>query len=68
MAPVTVCVPAYNAAAFIAETLDSVLAQTFGDLKVLISLDRSTDDSEAICRTNALRSSRSRSDRDGSAT
>jgi glycosyltransferase involved in cell wall biosynthesis len=50
MAPVTVCVPAYNAAAFIAETLDSVLAQTFGDLKVLISLDRSTDDSEAICR------------------
>lgn len=50
MASVTVCVPAYNGAAFIAETLDSVAAQFFSNMKVLISLDRSDDESEAVCR------------------
>jgi len=50
MASVTVCVPVYNAAAFLTETLDRIAAQSFADLKVLISLDRSEDESEAICR------------------
>ena len=50
MNAVTVCVPVYNAAAFLAGTLDSITAQTFTDFKVLISLDRGDDDSEAICR------------------
>jgi glycosyltransferase involved in cell wall biosynthesis len=47
---VTVCVPVFNAAAFLAETLDSIAAQSFADIKVLMSLDRSDDDSESICR------------------
>ncbi len=50
MATVTVCVPVYNAASFVAETLDSVAAQTFPDIKVLISLDRGNDESESVCR------------------
>jgi glycosyltransferase involved in cell wall biosynthesis len=47
---VTVCVPVFNAAAFLGETLDSIAAQSFADIKVLISLDRSDDDSESVCR------------------
>jgi len=47
---VTVCVPVFNAAVFLAETLDSIAAQSFADIKVLISLDRSDDDSESVCR------------------
>jgi GT2 family glycosyltransferase len=49
---VTVCVPVFNAATFLAETLDSIAAQSFTDIKVLISLDRSDDDddSESVCR------------------
>ena len=50
MAIVTVCVPVYNAEAFVAETLDSVVKQTLSDLRILISLDKSTDDSEGVCR------------------
>ena len=48
MTAVTVCVPVFNAAAFLAETLDSIAAQSFADIKVLISLDRSGDDSESV--------------------
>jgi len=50
MAQITVCVPVYNAAEFIAETLDRVAAQTFTDFKVLISIDQASDRSEEICR------------------
>ena len=47
---VTVCVPVYNGAAFVAQTLDSILGQRHAALRVLISIDRGTDDSERICR------------------
>jgi glycosyltransferase involved in cell wall biosynthesis len=47
---ITVCVPVYNAEAFVEETLDSIARQSFSDIKVLMSLDRSTDDSASICR------------------
>ncbi len=50
MTELTVCVPAFNAGAFLVETLNSISAQSLGDFKVLISLDRSDDDSEAVCR------------------
>jgi len=54
MTAVTVCVPVFNAEAFLAETLDSIAAQSFADIKVLISLDRSEDDSEAVCRRHLV--------------
>jgi glycosyltransferase involved in cell wall biosynthesis len=48
---VTVCVPAYNAADFIAETLRSIAAQTYRNIRVLISLDPSTDSTESVCQS-----------------
>jgi glycosyltransferase involved in cell wall biosynthesis len=40
---VSVIVPAYNAAGFIAEALDSVFAQSFADLEVIVVNDGSPD-------------------------
>lgn len=42
---VTVAIPMYNNARFIAETINSVLAQTFTDFELLIYDDHSTDGS-----------------------
>ncbi len=43
MPKVTVVIPAYNAMAYLPQTLDSVLKQTFSDFEVLIINDGSTD-------------------------
>jgi hypothetical protein len=45
---VTVTIPMYNNARFIAETIQSVLSQTFSDLELLIYDDHSTDGSYEI--------------------
>jgi glycosyltransferase involved in cell wall biosynthesis len=41
--------PVWNASAFIRQTLESVAAQTYPNLQVLISDDASDDDTAAIC-------------------
>lgn len=46
---VTALVGAYNAAEFVADTLRSLAAQTYGDLRVIVSVDRSDDDTAARC-------------------
>jgi glycosyltransferase involved in cell wall biosynthesis len=44
MEPLTsICIPAYNAEQFIAETLDSALAQTYPHIEIVVSDDASTD-------------------------
>lgn len=48
MADVSVIIPCYNGAAFIAQTLESVLAQTEPVREVIVVDDGSTDDSAAI--------------------
>lgn len=48
---VSVITPCYNAASYIAQTIESVQAQTFGDWEMLIVDDCSTDDSAAIIST-----------------
>lgn len=36
---VTVCIPAYRAEAFLAQTVESVLVQSYPDLRVIVSID-----------------------------
>ena len=47
---VSVIIPVYKSEKFIAETLRSVLCQTYADLEVLIIADGSTDATESIVR------------------
>jgi len=50
-AALDVCVPVYNAAGFLQETIDSILSQDFSDFRLLLSVDASDDDSVAICHS-----------------
>jgi glycosyltransferase involved in cell wall biosynthesis len=45
---VSVCIPTFNRAAILAETLQSVLSQTFTDFEVVISDNASEDDTAAV--------------------
>ncbi len=56
--PVSVVIPAYNAAATIAETLQSVREQTDGHWEAVVVNDGSTDDTGAIARSFATRDQR----------
>ena len=49
-AQVTICIPVYNGAQFVAQLLNSVARQTYRDVQVLISDDASTDGSADVCR------------------
>lgn len=49
MPKVSIIVPVYNTAAFLAECVDSVLRQTFSDFEVWLIDDGSTDGSAALC-------------------
>lgn len=50
---VSVCVPTFNGAAFLAETLASITAQTFDDFEALIVDDCSTDETVDIAERYA---------------
>jgi glycosyltransferase involved in cell wall biosynthesis len=56
----SVGLPVYNAQAFLAKALDSILSQTFTDFELLLSDNASTDATESICRDYARRDSRIR--------
>ena len=45
---VSVCIPTYNRAEFLEETIESVLAQTFTDYEIVISDNCSTDNTEEV--------------------
>ncbi|RME74735.1 MAG: glycosyltransferase [Chloroflexi bacterium] len=47
----TVCLPTYNGAPFLAEAIQSILAQTWTDFDLLIVDDHSTDDTPAVIRS-----------------
>jgi glycosyltransferase involved in cell wall biosynthesis len=52
---VCICIPTYNAAATVGETLESVLAQTYPNLVVQVADNASTDDTLAIVESIASR-------------
>lgn len=57
---VTVGLPVYNGANYVAQAIESLLAQTFTDFELIISDNASTDETEAICRGYAARDPRIR--------
>ncbi len=57
---VSLGMPVYNGANFIAATLDSLLTQTYRDFELIITDNASTDDTEAIVRAYAARDGRIR--------
>jgi len=46
----SICIPTYNRARFLGETLDGVIAQATGDVEIVVSDNASTDDTEAVVR------------------
>lgn len=57
---VSVLVPVYNGEPFLVECLDSILAQDFADMEILIADDGSTDGSVALVQRYAAREPRIR--------
>jgi len=56
--PVSVCLVTYNRAGVLAETIESILNQTFSDFELIISDDCSTDNTETVCRKYAEKDGR----------
>ena len=57
---VSIIVPVYNVADYVAECLESLRAQTYGNIEVIVVDDGSTDGSGQICDRFAARDSRFR--------
>ena len=58
MPKISVIIPVYNTDKYLAECLDSVIAQTFNDIEIVCINDGSTDDSLKILRKYAKKDSR----------
>lgn len=57
---VTICIPTYQSETFIARTLACARAQTHRDIRIVVSVDRSTDRTVDVCRDLAREDSRIR--------
>ena len=52
---VSVIIPAFNAAATLAETVDSILAQTYDPIEIIVVDDGSTDDTSTVAESYQAR-------------
>jgi glycosyltransferase involved in cell wall biosynthesis len=59
-ARVSIGVPVFNGARYLADCLESLITQTYGDIEILISDNASTDETPAICRAFCERDDRVR--------
>jgi glycosyltransferase involved in cell wall biosynthesis len=57
---VSLCVPTWNRGVWLRESLDSIRAQNYDPVEILISDNGSTDDTESVCRQVAAEDSRIR--------
>ena len=57
---VSIAVPVYNGQRYLAEALDSLLAQTITDIEIIITDNASTDETAAICKRFAAQDARVR--------
>ena len=55
---VSICIPTYNGAKFIKETLDTAVNQTYTNIEIIITDDNSSDDTVAICKEYAKKDNR----------
>ena len=58
MPTLSVGLPVYNGADFVAEAIEFILSQSFTDFELLIQDNASTDETEDICRVYAARDAR----------
>jgi hypothetical protein len=56
--PIAVGLPVYNGEKFVRDAIESILGQTFGDFRLVIADNASTDATEEICRRYAARDQR----------
>ena len=55
---ISVIIPVYNVEKYVAKCLDSVIAQTYRDLEIIIVDDGATDSSGKICDEYAIKDER----------
>jgi glycosyltransferase involved in cell wall biosynthesis len=58
MHKVAIGMPVWNGEPFLSDAIESILAQTYGDLELVISDNASTDDTAEICHSYAKRDTR----------
>src|SRR4051812_21312167 len=58
MPDITICVPAWQAVAFIDRTMRCARSQTYGDVRIMVSVDRCEDRTADICMEHAREDSR----------
>ena len=55
---ISVIVPVYNVAEYLSRCVDSILAQSYGNLQIILVNDGSSDDSGRICEEYAKKDTR----------